>query len=82
MEVILMQYIENMSMMTCINHRRQFKALGNIPPMQNDCDREICQENCPVKKMVKEQNDWMKKEFRQRMKEEKELLKSRVVLND
>lgn len=35
-----------------------------------------------VKKMVKEQNDWMKKEFRQRMKEEKELLKAGVVLND
>ena len=73
MENILdMNKITNMVMTTCVKHRNTFNL--NTMPHADDCDREICQNQCPLKKMEKEQNEWLKNEFKQRKQEEKELM--------
>jgi hypothetical protein len=60
-------------MRTCINHRTSKGVMQ--PPKEKDCEMLPCADECPVAMENNKYVEWMKKEYKLRKEEERELMK-------
>ena len=64
--------MDNISAMIATICRMQRIGCGiQFPPRADDCEKVECSMNCPIAKMVKEQNEWAKRDFKIRKAEER-----------